>query len=320
MRKRAVLQSRISDVWYDRGDLVKALDELEKAFDSVWKALQYDYSAGTLNSNLKFYEDRLDRIRKAVTDKPATASPQTTLTPAASQAVLKRIDDLKARTDASRLLDRNQKNANWSLRTIVPGDWRILTAAETAVALQHLLAIDKNITADQVRGIRKMRLDFYDDAAAYEAEVKLADGKDGVINYVQRGSDWVLLTGNRNAILNLNATAPPKLDQPDLALAYLRFYVNSIDVPDVGRLRLIDHPEDVDWLASAPGDVRASVVGKFKPLLLEATSDKEWQAIGTLQVGNTFSEASLHLARNGDVNMQQSGKSIKIGRYSLTLS
>ncbi len=307
IRKRAVLQSRISDLWYDRGDLVKALDELEKAFDSVWKALQYDYSGSTLNSNLKFYQDRLARIRKAVTDKPATASTQASLTPAASQALQHRIDDLSARTDVSKLLDRNQKNANWALRTIVPGDWRILTAAEMAGALQHLLAIDKNIAADQVHGIRKMLLDFYDDAAVYEAEVKLPDGEDGIISYVQRGTDWVLLTGNRDAILvGLNRTAAPKLDQPDFALAYLRFFVNSIDVPDVGRLRMIDHPEDVDWFASAPGAVRSSVVGKFKPLLLESTSDKEWQAIGTLQVGNTFWEASLHLARNGDVSMQQS--------------
>jgi tetratricopeptide (TPR) repeat protein len=306
IRKQAVVQSRISDVWYDRGDLEKALNELERAFDSVWKALQYDYSGSTLNSNLKFYQDRLARIRKAVTDKPATASPQASLTPAASQALLRRIDDLAARTEASKLLDRNQKNANWSLRAIVAGDWRILTAAEMTGALQHLLAIDKNVAADQVRGIRKMRLDFYDAAAAYEAEVNMPDGKDGVISYVQRGSEWVLLTGNREAILRLNATAAPKLDQPDLALAYLRFYVNSIDVPDFGRLRMIDHPEDVDWLPSAPGDVRSSVVGKFKPLLLEATSDKDWQAIGTLQIGNTFWEASFHLARNGDVNMQQS--------------
>jgi tetratricopeptide (TPR) repeat protein len=214
---------------------------------------------------------------------------------------------LSARTEASKLLDRNQKNASWSLRTIVPGDWRILTASEMAGALQHLLAIDKNVAADQVHGIRKMLLDFYDDAAVYEAEVKLPDGDDGIISYVQRGTDWVLLTGNRDAILiGLNKTAAPKLDQPDLALAYLRFYVNSIDVPDVGRLRMIDHAEDVDWFASASGAVRTSVVGKFKPLLLESTSDKEWQAIGTLQIGNTFWEASLHLARNGDVNMQQS--------------
>ncbi len=306
IRKRSVVQSRISDLWYDRGDLVKALDELEKALDTVWKALQYDYSGSTLNSNLKFYRDRLKRIRTAVTDKPATASPQTALTPAASQALLKRIDNLTERTDATKLLDRNQKNSTWTMRSMVAGDWRILTAAEMAAVLQHLPAIDKNINADQVRGIRKIRLDFYDDAALYEADVKL-EHESGIVSFVQRGSDWVLLTGSRDAILNgLNRTSAPKLDQPDLALAYLRFSVNSIDVPDVGRLRLIDHPEDVDWVASAPGDVRSSVVGKFKPLLLESSSDREWQAIGTLQIGNTFWETSFHLARNGDVNMQQS--------------
>jgi len=305
IRKRAVVQSRVSDVWYDRGDLEKALNELEKAFDSVWKALQYDYSGSTLNSNLKFYQDRLVRIRKAVTDKPATASPQAKLTPEASQALLHRIDDLAARTDASKLLDRNQKNANWATRTIVPGDWRILTGTELATALQHLLAVDKNLASDQVHGIRKMPLDFYDDAAVYEAEVKMSDSKDGIVSYIQRGADWVLLE-NTATIRKMNATSAPKLDTPDRALAYLRFYWGSFDTADYGRVRLIDHADDVDWFASASGDLRSSLAVKIKPLILEPSSDKEWQAIGTIQIGNTFWEASFHLARNGEVTFQQS--------------
>ncbi len=65
-------------------------------------------------------------------------------------------------------------------------------------------------------------------------------------------------------------------------------------------------PEDIDWLDSAPGAVRESVVGKIKPLLLEPSSDKEWQAIGTIQYGNTLWEASFHVARNGDATYQQS--------------
>jgi tetratricopeptide (TPR) repeat protein len=303
-RKRAVVLSRISDLWYERGDLAKALDELEKAFDSVWKALQSDYSGDTLNSNLKFYQDRLARIRKAVTDRPATATPQNSLAPAAAQALLYRMDDLAGRINTSKLLDRNKQNANWSLRTIVPGTWRILPAAEAATPLQHLLAIDKNIKSDQVRGIRKMHMDFYDDANLYEAAVKLSDGEDGIISYVQRGPDWVLLTGDSDAILKvLNKSAAPKLDQADLALAYLRFYVNSVDNSYAIRYRMIDHPEDVDWIASAPGDVRLSIDEKFRPLILEASPDQEWQAIGTLQVANTFKEGIFHLKRNGAVEM-----------------
>jgi tetratricopeptide (TPR) repeat protein len=305
IRKQAVVQSRISDLWYDRGDLEKALNELERAFDSVWKALQYDYSGNTLNSNLKFYQDRLTRIRKAVTDKPATASPQLTLTPAASQALLHRIDDLAARTDASKLLDRNQKQAVWGLPTIMPGVWRILTAAERAAPIQHLLAIDKNVTAEQVQGIRRIPLDFYDDAALYEAEVKLPNDKDGIVTFVQRGTEWTLLEATAT-VEQLNKTAAPKLDTPDRALSYLCFWVGTLVEADHGRWRLIDRPEDIDWLDSAPGSLRESVAGKIKPLLLEPSSDKEWQAIGTIQYGNTLWEASFHVARNGDATYQQS--------------
>ena len=306
-RKRAVVLSRLSDLWYERGDLAKALDELEKAFDSVWKALQSDYSGDTLNSNLKFYQDRLVRIRKAVTDKPATATPQNSLTPAASQALLHRMDDLAGRINTSKLLDRNKQDVNWSLRTIVPGTWRILPTEEAAAPLQHLLAIDKKITSDQVRGIRKMHMDFYEDANLYEAAVKLSGGEEGIISYVQRGPDWVLLTGDSDAILKvLNKSAAPKLDQADLALAYLRFYVNSLDNTYAIRYRMIDHPEDVDWMPSAPGEVRLSIGEKFRPLILEATPDQEWQAKGTLQVANTFKEGIFHLKRNGAVDMTYS--------------
>jgi tetratricopeptide (TPR) repeat protein len=305
IRKQAVVQSRVSDIWYDRGDLEKALNELEKAFDTVWKALQFDYSGVTLTGNLNFYQDRLARIRKAVTNKPATATPQTTLTPAASQALLRRIDDLAARTNATKLLDRNQKQANWDLPTMMPGVWRILTAAERATPLQHLLAIDKTVNADQVQGIRRIPLEFYDDAALYEAEVKLPAGGNGIVTFVQRGTEWVLLEAT-TTIDQLNKTSSPKLDTPDLALSYLRFWAGTLEETDHGRWRLIDREEDLDWLASARGDLRESVAAKIKPLVLEPSSDKEWQAIGTIQYGNALFEASFHVARNGEARYEQS--------------
>jgi tetratricopeptide (TPR) repeat protein len=305
IRKQAVVQSRVSDIWFDRGDMEKALNELEKAFDTVWKALQFDYSGSTLNSNLKFYQDRLTRIRKAVTDKPATATPQASLTPAASQALLHRIDDLAARTNATKLLDRNQKQANWDLPTMMPGVWRILTAAERAAPLQHLLAIDKTVNADQVQGIRRIPLEFYDDAALYEAEVKLPDGKNGIVTFVQRGTEWVLLELT-STINQLNKTSAPKLDTPDLALSYLRFWAGTLEETDHGRWRLIDRAEDIDWLASASGALRESVSEKIKPLVLEPSSDKEWQAIGTIQYGNALYEASFHVSRNGEARYEQS--------------
>jgi tetratricopeptide (TPR) repeat protein len=308
-QNKAVVQSRISDVWFDRGNLENALTELGKAFDTVWRALEYDYSGATLNSNLKFYQDRLARIRKRVTDKPDAGSQPTNLTPEASQALLHRIDALAAKTDPSKLLDRNQRQANWGLRTLMPGAWRILAAAELTAPLQHLLAIDKNVTSDQVQGIRKTALDFYEDAALYEAEVKMPDGKDGIVSYVQRGTEWVLLEGTAT-IENMNNASAPKLDTPDRALAYLRFYVGSKNDPDRGRWRLIDHAEDVDWFASASGGLRANLAGKIRPLILESSSDKEWQAIGTVQFGDNFWEASFHLSRDGVVKIPPYDKQI----------
>jgi tetratricopeptide (TPR) repeat protein len=108
----------------------------------------------------------------------------------------------------------------------------------------------------------------------------------------------------------MNNASAPKLDTPDRALAYLRFYVGSKNDPDRGRWRLIDHAEDVDWFASASGGLRANLAGKIRPLILESSSDKEWQAIGTVQFGDNFWEASFHLSRDGVVKIPPYDKQI----------
>jgi tetratricopeptide (TPR) repeat protein len=68
IQNKALIQCRFSDAWYSRGDLKKALDELENTFTTIWAALERDYSDESLNSNFKTYVSRLDRIKNALTN------------------------------------------------------------------------------------------------------------------------------------------------------------------------------------------------------------------------------------------------------------
>jgi tetratricopeptide (TPR) repeat protein len=122
---------------------------------------------------------------------------------------------------------------------------------------------------------------------------------------MQRGMTWTLVDGTP-AIMKMNAESAPKLDTPDRALAYLRFYVGFLEETDHGRWKLIDHVGDVDWFPTASGELRATLAARIKPLILESGSDQDWKAIGTIQYGNAFWEASFHLARNGDLTTQRS--------------
>jgi hypothetical protein len=180
----------------------------------------------------------------------------------------------------------------------------MLAGKEHDDVLQQLSAVNRNLTQNQVRGIRRLPLDFYDNAALYELEVQAGGGWNGIVTYVQRGPDWVLLDGSSLPIHGMNRKTPPKLDTIDRAIAYLRFFVAAIQAPDEGTFKLIDEPQDIDWLASATAAQRASIGSGIKPLIVEESPDHEWQAIGTVELGGTLSEADFRLSRVGIVSLQ----------------
>ncbi len=311
IRRKSVIESRISDVWYTRGDLEKSLDEIEKAVETLWTALQIDYADQNLNGNLDIYRKRLERIKTALANlKTAAGSQQPTIAPEKSKTLINRVNNLEAETDPQFLLTHSGQAA-WTLPPLMPGGWRMLpaTGAERDAVLHQLSAVNKNLVANRIRGIRKLSLDFYDNAALYELETQTGDGWNGIISYVQRGSDWVLLDGTSNPIHGMNHKSPPKLDTVDRAIAYLRFFVSAIQNSEQGTFKFIDQEEDFDWLATVTAEERASIVGKvkplIKPLIVEAGSEGEWQAIGTIEFGGFLFAANFSLSRVGIVNMVQ---------------
>jgi tetratricopeptide (TPR) repeat protein len=305
----AFIHSRFADLALTRHDLKTALDEMDTAISTDWAALQYNYADSWLNSNLDAFRTKLDNIEKQI--EPDSAASTTTgntgkpgssqkANPRAEQATLlmDRIDKLRSDSDPTRLLSHYGQSSA-ALRPLLPGAWRILTGSEYIAARHQLLAVAKTVESGQIQGIRTLPLDFYEDATLYEAVVKTPDNKDGIVDYVSRGSQRFLVDGSLDLVTRMNKTSPPKLDSPSRAVAYLRFWLGSREPADDGRLLIVEREDDLSWLHSASADQRADIAGKAMPLVLEAGSSGGWNAIGSVELGGELDRASFNISRDG---------------------
>ncbi len=304
IRRKAKIQSRFSDIWFSRGDLKRALDELENACDTLLTVLRDDYSNAALNENLGIYRSRLNAIKSALLNPKTASGPQKqTLTPQQSRTLLDRADALLDRTDPVLLLTHNKQDP-WALPPLLPGGWRMLAGAERTAVLRQLSTVKGGPIPDQVRGIRRLPLDFYENAALYELEVQSGGGWNGIISYVQRFSDrWVLLDGYSDPIHDMNAASPPKLDTIESAIAYLRFFLSGIKSGSGSMFKLVEEPGDIDWRDTATSEERSDAAKKIKPLIVEPSPDGEWQAIGTIEYNANLDEADFRISRVGIVHI-----------------
>ncbi|HEV3221085.1 MAG TPA: AAA family ATPase [Candidatus Acidoferrales bacterium] len=317
---KSVIQSRFADVLISQGDPGGSLDQLEQASGTLWSALQTDYSDELLNSNLDYYIGLLGRIRSALQDtKKAAGSQNNKMTADQADALLKRVATLDAKIEPTLLLSHYGQTP-WSLPPLLPGAWRTLGGEERTVALRQLFAFDKNLNADQIRGIRKLPLNFYDDAALYELEMTAGANRDGIISFVQHGKDWTFLDGSAAPVQEINRKSPPRLDTPERAMAYLRFFMGAIQKPDQGTFVLIDQKDDILWLPSATDAQRKNASEIIEPLIVEASPDGEWEGIGTIEYAGYLYGASFRLSRNGIVTIERAKGSgsilpVYIGSY-----
>jgi tetratricopeptide (TPR) repeat protein len=316
----SVIESRFADVLISQGDLAGALDQLEKASDTLWAALQNDYSDDLLNSNLDYYIKLLAKIRTAYQDKQKAAlGKQNQVVTTPIDAFMKRVNALDAKIEPTLLLAHYGQKP-WSLPPLLPGAWRTLGGEELTATLKKLSTSAKNLNPKQVTGVRRLPLDFYDDAALYEIEISAGVNHNGIVSYVQRGKDWTFLDGTAARIQDMNRKSPPKLDTPERAIEYLRFFMGAIQKPEQGTLVLIDQPDDILWLPSVPDTQRNIETALINPLIVEESADHEWQGIGTIEYGSFLYSASFLLSRNGVVTIQRAKPSgsklpVYIGAY-----
>ena len=191
----------------------------------------------------------------------------------------------------------------WTIQPMMKGSWRTLSFNEKKKIVQDLFKRESNLDSYKVTEIRKLKLDFYDDATLYEAKVILENDKYGIIDFVKRGNKITIVDGT-TPIITLNKTALPKLDNEDRAEAYLRFFVGALQAED-GRFVLVEQSADINWRGNVPEYKRNDILAKVQPLVLEKTINGGWQATGTVQYYNILFNASFCLYRDGMVEMAQ---------------
>ncbi|PYV45977.1 MAG: hypothetical protein DMG06_00385 [Acidobacteria bacterium] len=186
LRQKAIVNGRISDLWFGEADLKRSLTALKEAVDGVWTALHYDSSNKTLNEDLSFYRKRAEKIKSAIQgDRPSTNSGRGRLTSPQSEELLGSIQKLVAKSNNLELL---VAQPSWEVQSLMAGAWRVLAPSEpeSKTARQRLSALNERLTPDRIVGTRKLPLDFYDNATLYESDILQENGEHGIIAYVQR--------------------------------------------------------------------------------------------------------------------------------------
>lgn len=306
----ARIQGQLFEIYFTRNDYADALKALDSGVATTLAGLKNDYSDETLNFDIAYYRRRLTAVQNLL--NPPAASAGSTPAPATSQihlpadqsdAMLKKVNALILAVAPEELLNHNTRQISWNLRPFMPGAWRNLADKERDAALAVVLSANKTLNKDQVWGIRKLLLSFYEDVSLYEAEVDLENGNHGVFAYMQHGKKTIPLDGTLDPVHAMNRESQLKLDDPVRATEYMRFWMGI--VPEKGgRLNLIDTPGDVNWLPDATVKQRTDTAKVIKPLTVEPISDHGWQAIATIQYYGYLRKASIHLSRFGEVEFE----------------
>jgi tetratricopeptide (TPR) repeat protein len=301
----ALVQSKFFEIALKRNDLSTAVDALDRSITTSLEGLTTDYSDLNLNQDIDYLRKQLVVVQTALeADHPAAGSAAPShLSPEQAKALLQRIDVLLAESAPEKLLDRNSRQLSWTMRPLMPGAWRTLADADRGDALKSVLALNKNLKPDEVWGIRRLPLGFYDDVALYEAQVVLPDGTHGIAAFLQHGTKTFPVDGTMNPVHALNAASQLKLDDVARATNYMRFWL-GMDQLSAGRINVIDAPDDINWLPEATDSQRAAVGADIKPLTAEPISDRGWQAIATIQYNGHLERVSLHLSRFGEIAVE----------------
>jgi tetratricopeptide (TPR) repeat protein len=302
----AIVQGAFFEISFKRNDLPAAVDALDRGITTSLAGLTTDYSAPDLNQDIDYFRKQLGVVQTALeAGHPAAGSAAggSPLSPEQSKALLSKISLLLMESAPDKLLDRNSRQLSWTMRPLMPGAWRNLSDAERADALKNVLALNKNLKPDQVWGIRRLGLGFYDGVALYEAQVVLPNGTQGIAAFLQNGTKVLAVDGTLEPVHTLNAQSQLKLDDVARATDYMRFFVGMMHL-DAGRFDVVDSPDDINWSPEATADQRASVVAEIKPLTAEPISDRGWQAIATVQYNGYLERVSLHLSRFGEIEVE----------------
>lgn len=328
---QANLYGALTDIDSERGDVHGEMSEISQELEAIWKALPADFTNESYLDDLRNCKNELDSIQ----DNLQSSSPPNgyrTLNAAEKAALLKQVTSLMAKTDPQSLLA--SQGGTWPYPPLFEGAWRTVASSDyEGEGIMHELAATRpDVTAAHVLAIRSLDLGFYGDSHLYEIS---AEGLHGTLIYLRRGGEWAQLTGTADAVEKMNKQSPPQLDTVARATAYVRFYLGTVQNPDLGQnseqgpelcrparepwesptpappiglYSLVDQRSDVPWLDTATAQQREGIAAKIEPLKVDESPDHEWQARGTLECGGDLYHVSLRLSRSGVLDASQAEK------------
>ncbi len=303
LQRKVNIDRRVSEVSRERGDLNSAASALEDGVRAVWEAIQSDFGNNQLREELK----KLDAERKLVLAKAGGKDAPVE----ARKGLEQRLDAAFKAVDTNRLFDREPQGA-WFLPPFMPGAWQAVGMKEWDGVMRSLTqAAGKPFTPKDARRIRRLPIDFYENAAIYEIEMKRPDGSLGILAFLERGHDTLFLNGISKGIHAFNAKSPPRLDTPARAEAYLRFFVGALKGSE-GRFQIVDQEADLNWREDAKPELKKEVGGLLKPLVIEPSKGGGWQTVATQLYTNYLFHVFLSVTRDGTSVAMADEKAIKV--------
>jgi tetratricopeptide (TPR) repeat protein len=199
-------------------------------------------------------------------------------------------------------VDRAQQ---WQTPPLIPGAWRQLHPEEQRAEWRRLSQggeFEKRVAAELVR-VRTLPLSFYDGATLYEVE---SNRRLGVFTYVRVAGrpDYVLTVDGRSpAIHELNKSGSLRLDTPEQAAQYVRFFLSGL-TGEYGNFRILDDETDLNLSASALASMKQSLGRLILPLVLRRTREGKWDARATIRYGANLFYTMLSIDNlTGNVSM-----------------
>lgn len=188
---------------------------------------------------------------------------------------------------------------DWPLAPLIPGSWQDLNDRQRQA---QIALLPDDLQDLRIHRMRRLDLTFYEDATLFEADVGPIEGPRGVLGYVRRGKELVMVDGHSAQIHELNQTAPLRIRNVHEANDYLRFFVGAIQAED-GRFKLIDEVNDLAWRSQATPAQREGVRDKIRLFNIQSTGAGAWTATGTMEYAGDLYNTNLSFTRDGKVEM-----------------
>jgi serine/threonine protein kinase len=215
---------------------------------------------------------------------------------------LRHLEQAAAMGDAKAVDAIARLQQEWRLPPLVAGAWQPVTGKDRRDETARLAA-EKTLDAARGADLRRMRrvpLEFYDNTSLFELEVGLSGGEVGVLAYLRRPQGAVLVNGQSAELNQLNRTAPLRIDTPQRAVAYLKFYqAGAVQGRDGSLFRVIDDPTELPWLPVAPQPLRTSVSAMVTPLNVTRSGTGGWQATGFVMFNRAIFAAMFEINESG---------------------